>query len=496
MAFHDLRAFLSHLASREALRRVAVPIDPELESTAFCLRTLRAGGPALLFERPRGSEHPLLGNLFGHRARIEAALAGRPLASLRELGRLLASLKEPRWPGSMREALTMWPEFAQLANVAPKRVEEAAFLDHVLESDEVDLGRFPIQRCWPEDAGRLITFGLVVTRGPRQTRQNVAVYRQQVLAPNRVIMLWLPHRGGALDYADWQEAHPGEAFPVLVAIGADPATMLAAVAPVPDSLSEYEFAGLLRGERTRLWRSTSTGLDAPAGAEIVLEGVLRPGETALEGPFGDHTGYYNSEARFPVMTVERVRFRAGAIYHGSYMGRPPHDEPSVLAMALNEIFVPILQKVFPEIVDFYLPPEACSYRLAVVGIRKQYPGHARRVMMGIWSYLRQFTYTKFVIVVDADIDVRKWSEVIWAVATRVDPARDSVLVERTPIDYLDFASPTAGLGSKLGLDATHKWPGETDRLWGRPIALDPDVERRVDVLWSEVFAAPCGQARV
>ncbi|MGB5101823.1 MAG: UbiD family decarboxylase [Steroidobacteraceae bacterium] len=489
MAFHDLRGFLDRLETSGRLRRVAEPVDPVLESTSFCLRTQRAGGPALLFERPTGSSHALLGNLFGHRSRIEAALAGRPLGSLRELGELLAAVKEPRWPGSLREALEAWPQFAQLAHVAPRRVGEAAFCDEVLEGAEVDLARLPIQRCWPGDAGPLITFGLVVTRGTRQERQNVAIYRQQLVGLNRVIMRWLPHRGGALDHADWRAAHPGEPFPVLVAIGADPATMLAAVAPVPDTLSEYEFAGLLRGERTRVWRSALTGLDAPAGAEILLEGHIHPDDTALEGPFGDHTGYYNAQGEFPVFTVERMSLRRGAIYHGSYMGRAPFDEPSELAMALNELFVPILRKVFPEIVDFFLPPEACSYRVAVVSIRKQYPGHARRVMMGIWSYLRQFTYTKFVIVTDDDIDVRDWSQVIWAVSTRVDPARDSLLVENTPIDYLDFSSPVPNLGSKLGIDATNKWPGETDRAWSRPIALDPGVERRIDALHAKIFGA-------
>jgi len=493
MAFHDLRGFLDRLETTGRLRRVAEPVDPELESTAFCLRTQRARGPALLFEKPRGSAHALLGNLFGHRERIEAALAGRPLSSFRELGELLASLKEPRWPGSLREALRAWPEFAQLAHVAPRHVAEAAFCAEVLSGADVDLGRLPIQRCWAGDAGPLITFGLVVTRGLRHPRQNVAVYRQQVIDRNRVIMRWLPHRGGALDYADWRAANPDKPFPVLVAIGADPATMLAAVAPVPDTLSEYEFAGLLRGERTHLWHSPSTGLDAPAGAEILLEGFIHPGATALEGPFGDHTGYYNAQAEFPVLTIERMSLRRGAIYHGSYMGRAPFDEPSELAMALNELFVPILRKAFPEIVEFHLPPEACSYRIAVVSIRKQYPGHARRVMMGIWSCLRQFTYTKFVIVTDDDIDVRDWSQVIWAVSTRVDPARDSMLVENTPIDYLDFSSPEPSLGSKLGLDATNKWPGETRREWGRPIVPDPAIEKRVDALWSRIFAsAPPG----
>ncbi len=486
MAYHDLRGFMHKLEASGALLRIAEPVDPNLESTALCQRVLRASGPALLFEQAIGSAQPLLGNLFGHRDRIEAALGGRPIASLRELGELLAAIKEPRWPTGLRDALRSWPELAQLANVAPKRVPDAAFCEEVLSGDDVDLHRLPIQRCWPGDVDKLITFGLVVTRGTRQPRQNVAIYRQQPIARNRVIMRWLPHRGGALDYADWQAAHPDRPFPVVVAIGADPATMLAAVAPVPDTLSEYEFAGLLRGDRTRVWHSALTGLDAPAGAEIVLEGFIHPGDTALEGPFGDHTGYYNAQGTFPVLTVERMSMRRNAIYHGSYMGRAPHDEPSVLALALNDVFVPILRKVFPEIVDFHLPPEACSYRIAVVSIRKQYPGHARRIMMAIWSYLRQFTYTKFVIVTDPDIDVRDWTQVIWALSTRVDPARDSLIITNTPIDYLDFASPEPSLGSKLGLDATRKWPGETNRVWSEVIVGDPTAERRMEALWTRL----------
>ncbi len=498
MAYHDLRSFLSRLEHDRQLVRVDAPVDPDLESTALCLHALRAEGPALLMQQPIASDgarnpHALLGNLFGHRSRIEAALGGRPLASLRELGQLLASIKEPRWPSSLRDALTSWPELAQLAHVAPQRMREAAFEHETLTGDAIDLARLPIQRCWPEDVGKLITFGLVITRGTAKPRQNVAIYRQQVIAANRVIMRWLPHRGGALDYADWCAAHPDEPFPVLVAIGADPATMLAAVAPVPDTLSEYEFAGLLRGERTRVWHSQRTGLDAPAGAEILLEGFIHPHDSAIEGPFGDHTGYYNAQAEFPVMTIERMLLRRDAIYHGSYMGRAPHDEPSVLAMALNDVFVPILQKVFPEIVDFYLPPEACSYRIAVISIRKQYAGHARRVMMGVWSYLRQFTYTKFVIVTDDDIDVRDHSQVMWALATRVDPARDTMMVENTPIDYLDFASPEAGLGSKLGLDATRKWPGETRRVWGRPIVADAAADARMQALWRSIRSGDTGR---
>jgi 4-hydroxy-3-polyprenylbenzoate decarboxylase len=488
MAFHDLRGFLQALSARNELREVTAEVDSDLESTALCLHSRRQEGPALLMRQIKDSPHAFLGNLFGTRRRIELALSGRPLSSLHELGELLAALKEPRWPSSLREALSSWPELAQLVHVAPKRVEQAAFNEQVVEEADIDLARLPIQRCWPQDVGRLLTLGLVITRGPSKRRQNVAIYRQQLIGSNRLIMRWLPHRGGALDFADWQRSHPGQPFPLLVAIGADPATLLAAVAPVPDTLSEFEFAGLLRGERSRVWHSALTGLDAPAGAEILLEGHIAPGDTALEGPFGDHTGYYNAQGEFPVFTVQRMRLRRDAIYQGSYMGRAPWDEPSVLAMTLNDVFVPILRRVFPEIVDFYLPPEACSYRIAVVSIRKQYPGHARRVMMGVWSYLRQFTYTKFVIITDDDIDVRQWSDVIWAVSTRVDPARDTLLVENTPIDYLDFASPVPNLGSKLGIDATRKLPGETQRPWSQPIEPDPEVGRRMAALWEQVMA--------
>jgi 4-hydroxy-3-polyprenylbenzoate decarboxylase len=486
MSHHDLRGFLAALERSGQLTRVPDPLSFNLETTALCLQALRSQGPALLLEGAQPGPHAFLGNLFGHRRRIELALAGRPLASLRELGALLASLKAPRWPGSLKAAVRSWPELAQLAHVAPRSVDDAAFNECVLEGEDIDLARLPIQRCWPGDAGRLISFGLVISRGPLQPRQNIAIYRQQLIARNRVIMRWLPHRGGALDHQAHCSARPDVPFPLVVVIGADPATLLAAVAPVPDTLSEFEFAGLLRGERGRVWRSRHTGLDVPAGAEIVLEGHIHPGDTALEGPFGDHTGYYNAQAEFPVFTVERLRMRRAAIYHGSYMGRAPEDEPSVLASALNDVFVPILQTVFPEIVDFYLPPEACSYRIAVLSIRKQYPGHARRLMMGIWSYLRQFTYTKFVIVTDEDIDVRNGSDVLWALATRVDPARDSLIIENTPIDYLDFASPRAGLGSKLGLDATRKWPSETQRAWSEPIKPDPEIALRMQVLWSRL----------
>jgi len=487
---HELRSFLRRLERAGELRRVETPLDPVLETTALAREALRADGPALLMTAVGTSPHPMLANLFGSRRRVEAALGDRPIASLRELGQLLAALREPRLPGSLREALAQWPELGQLAHVTPKTVTEAAFNDLVLQGDEIDLARLPIQTCWPEDAGPLLTLGLVTTRGTRKQRQNVAIYRQQVIGPRRLIMRWLPHRGGALDFADWCADRPGEPFPLLVSIGVDPATLLAAVAPIPDTVGEYEFAGLLRGERTRVWHSRLTGLDAAAGAEIVLEGFIHPGDTALEGPFGDHTGHYNAQGEFPVFTVETMRLRSGAIYHGSYMGRSPHDEPSVMAMALNEVFVPLLQRAFPEIVDFHLPPEACSYRIAVVSIRKQYPGHAQRIMMGIWSHLRQFTYTKYVIVVDDDIDVRDWGDVLWALATRADPARDSLIVERSPIDYLDFSSPEPNLGGKIGFDATCKGPSESRRGWSRPIRPDPAVEQRMARLWASLATTP------
>jgi 4-hydroxy-3-polyprenylbenzoate decarboxylase len=486
MAFHDLRGFLQRLEHRGDLLRVPVPISHELESTALCRQVLKAGGPALLMTQVQGSRHAQLGNLFGHRRRIEAALQGRPIASLRELGKLLAGLRSPRWPGSLRAAMEQWPHFAQLAHVAPKRVHEATFEEVTIDGADIDLGRLPIQRCWPADVGRLITFGLVITRGTRQQRQNLAIYRQQLIGPNRVIMRWLPHRGGARDYADWCATYPDQPFPLMVAIGADPATMLAAVAPIPDNLSEYEFAGLLRAARSQVWHSPDTGLDAPAGAEILLEGHILPGDTALEGPFGDHTGHYNAQDHFPVFTVTRVRMRRDAIYHGSYMGRSPDDEPSVLASALNEVFVPLLQCTFPEIADFYLPPAACSYRIALVSIRKEYPGHARRVMMAIWSYLRQFTYTKFVVVVDEDIDLRDADQVLWAISTRADPVRDVLRIEGTPIDYLDFASPEPGLGGKLGLDATRKRGPETRRPSSPEIVPDAAVEARMATLWASL----------
>ncbi|MFP4079495.1 MAG: 4-hydroxy-3-polyprenylbenzoate decarboxylase [Ectothiorhodospira sp.] len=485
MKYRDLREFIRGLEERGDLQRIQVPVDPHLEMTEVCDRVLRGGGPALLFERPTGHDIPVLANLFGTPARVALGMGAESTEALREVGRLLAFLKEPDPPRGLKAAWDTLPVLRKILDMAPRQVRSPACQQVVLEGDQVDLGGLPVQHCWPGDAGPLITWGLVVTRGPHRERQNMGIYRQQVLGPDRVIMRWLSHRGGALDFRDWQQARPGEPFPVAVVLGADPATLLAAVTPIPDTLSEHAFAGLLRGARTQLARCLGSDLQVPATAEIVLEGVIHPGDTAPEGPFGDHTGYYNEVDRFPVLTVQRITHRRDPLYLSTYTGRPP-DEPAILGMALNEVFVPILAKQFPEITDFYLPPEGCSYRMAVVRIRKQYPGHARRVMMGIWSFLRQFMYTKFIIVVDDDIDARDWKDVIWAMTTRMDPVRDTVTVERTPIDYLDFASPVSGLGSKMGFDATNKWPGETDREWGRPIAMTPEVKARVDALWDSL----------
>ena len=485
MSYSDLRQFLAQLESREELRRVTTPVSPRLEMTEICDRVLRAGGPAILFERPLGHDIPVLANLFGTVSRVAAAMGVGNAAELREVGKLLAYLKEPEPPSGLRDLVSKFPVFKRVLDMAPKERSSAPCQEIVREGKDVDLAKLPVQTCWPDDAGPLITWGLTVTRGPRKKRQNLGIYRQQVIGANRVIMRWLAHRGGALDFLDHQSGQPGEPFPVAVALGADPATMLAAVTPIPDTLGEYQFAGLLRGARTEVAKCLGSDLQVPASAEIVLEGVIHPGDSAEEGPHGDHTGYYNETERFPVLTVDRMTSRRSPIYHSTYTGKPP-DEPAILGVALNELFVPLLTKQFPEIVDFYLPPEGCSYRLAVVSIRKQYPGHARRVMFGIWSFLRQFMYTKFIVVCDDDIDVRDWKEVIWALTTRVDPARDTLIAERTPIDSLDFASPVSGLGSKMGIDATGKWPGETERRWGRPIVMDAEVKRRVDSIWREL----------
>jgi 4-hydroxy-3-polyprenylbenzoate decarboxylase len=509
MKYRDLRDFIGQLEARGELKRISAPVSTRLEITEIADRVLRAGGPALLFEHARHGSHaaemPILANLFGTPRRVAWGMGTEDVAALRETGELLAALREPTPPSGLQDAFSKLSLLkAALWDMSPKKVRSAPSQAVVIEDKEVDLSRLPLQTCWPEDVAPLLTWGLVITRGPRARRQNLGIYRQQPIARNKLIMRWLSHRGGALDFQAHAQAYPGQPFPIAVALGADPATLLAAVTPLPDALSEYQFAGLLRGSRTEVTQALGNQLSVPAYAEIVLEGHLLPTtdarsiapqvpagiaqppntgyEMALEGPYGDHTGYYNEQDWFPVFTVDRITMRRNPIYHSTYTGKPP-DEPAILGVALNEIFVPLLRRQLPEVIDFYLPPEGCSYRIAVVAIRKQYAGHAKRVMFGLWSVLRQFLYTKFIIVVDEDINPRDWQEVVWAITTRMDPVRDTTLVERTPIDYLDFASPVSGLGGKMGLDATNKWPGETDRVWGRPIVMDPAVKNRVDGLW-------------
>jgi 4-hydroxy-3-polyprenylbenzoate decarboxylase len=485
MKYGDLRDFIEQLEKVGELKRIQLAVDPKLEMTEICDRTLKAGGPALLFENPKGFSIPVLANLFGTPKRVAMGMGQDSPAGLHEVGKLLAYLKEPDPPKGLKDAWEKLPVLKQVLNMSPKVVGKAPCQQVVLQGGEVDLTQLPIQTCWPGDVGPLLTWPLVITRGPEKERQNLGIYRMQLLGKNRLIMRWLSHRGGALDFRDWQLKYGDKPFPVSVALGADPATILGAVTPIPDTLSEYAFAGLLRGGKTEVVKSLGNDLQVPASAEFVLEGTIAPNDMADEGPFGDHTGYYNEVERFPVLTVHTLTHRRDPIYHSTYTGRPP-DEPAILGVALNEVLVPILRKQFPEITDFYLPPEGCSYRLAVVTMKKQYPGHAKRVMMGVWSFLRQFMYTKFVIVTDDDVNARNWQDVIWAMTTRMDPARDTLVVENTPIDYLDFASPVSGLGSKIGLDATNKWPGETDRVWGKPIAMDPAVKDRVNAMWDEL----------
>ncbi len=503
MKYSDLRDFINKLKQSGELTEVALPVSPHLEMTELCDRTLRAGGPALLFTHPTGHTMPVLGNLFGTPKRVAMGMGASDVGELRRIGQLLAMLKEPEPPKGFKDVLGLGSLVKSVWDMAPKELSTAPCQEVVWEGKEVDLSRLPIQHCWPGDAAPLITWGLVITKGPHKKRQNLGIYRQQVIGPNKLIMRWLAHRGGALDFREHCLAHPGKPYPIAVALGADPATILGAVTPVPDSLSEYQFAGLLRGSRTELVKAIGSELRVPASAEIVLEGHIYPEaaaptppegappcpdtgyEHALEGPFGDHTGYYNEQDWFPVFTVDRITMRRAPIYHSTYTGKPP-DEPAVLGVALNEVFVPLLQKQFAEITDFYLPPEGCSYRMAVVQMKKSYPGHAKRVMFGVWSFLRQFMYTKFIVVVDEDVNIRDWKEVIWAITTCVDPVRDTTMVDNTPIDYLDFASPVSGLGSKMGIDATNKWPGETSREWGRTIEMDQKTKTRIDEIWQQL----------
>ena len=490
MKYKDLREFIQLLEQQGKLKRIKMPVSPYLEMTEISDRVLRAGGAALLFENPIKPDgtpygYPVLTNLFGTTERVAMGMGATDIAQLREIGKTLAYLKEPEPPKGVKDALSKLPLLKDIWSMAPHMIKNAPCQQIILEGDAVNLYDLPIQHCWVGDVAPLITWGLTVTKGPHKKRQNLGIYRQQLLGKNKLIMRWLAHRGGALDYQAFRKENPDTPYPVSVVLGCDPATILGAVTPVPDTLSEYQFAGLLRGSRTELTKCIGNDLHVPAYAEIVLEGVIHPNEVALEGPYGDHTGYYNEQDYFPVFTVERITMRENPIYHSTYTGAPP-DEPAVLGEALNEVFVPLLQKQFPEIMDFYLPPEGCSYRMAVVSMKKQYAGHAKRVMMGCWSFLRQFMYTKFIIVVDDDINVRDWKQVIWAITTRMDPVRDTILMENTPIDYLDFASPVSGLGGKMGLDATNKWPGETNREWGVPITRDPNTVAKIDKIWSDL----------
>ena len=485
MIFKDLRDFIAALEKEGELKRISTEVSSHLEVTEISDRTLKSQGPALLFENIKGSSIPLLANLFGSARRIALGMGQDNLDGLRDVGKLLAFLKEPKPPSGWKDLWENLPNYKSVLNISPNVKSFAPCQEVVIKDEEVDLSIFPIQTSWPGDAGPLVTWPLVITKGPDKERQNLGIYRMQQIGQNKLIMRWLSHRGGALDFRDWKIKYPGKPFPVSVAIGADPATILATVTPVPDSLSEYAFAGLLRGSKTNVIKSQTNQLQVPASAEIILEGYIDCDEFAEEGPFGDHTGYYNEIDKFPVYTVTRITHRREPIYHSTYTGRPP-DEPAMLGVALNEIFVPILQKQFPEIQDFYLPPEGCSYRMAIVSIRKQYPGHAKRIMMGVWSFLRQFMYTKFIVVVDEEINIRSWEDVIWAITTRIDPIRDTVMIDNTPIDYLDFASPTSGLGSKMGLDATNKWAGETNREWGTPIEMTDEVKQRIDEIWTDL----------
>lgn len=497
MADRDLRAFIDRLETDGELIRITQPVSTVLEMTEIADRLLRTGGPAVLIEKPvradgTPSDIPCLINLFGtvKRVAMGVQMDGKDrttAADLREVGEVLAFLRQPEPPQGIKGALDMLPLAKTVMAMRPKRVKKAPCQDVVLTGDDINLDALPIQTCWPGEPAPLITWPLVVTKGPTDKREdnfNLGIYRMQQLGRDRTIMRWLKHRGGAQHHARWKDKRP-DPLPACAVLGADPGTILAAVTPVPDTVSEYQFAGLLRGKPVELVQAKTQPIMVPATAEIVIEGEVMLDEVAPEGPYGDHTGYYNSVEDFPVFRVTAITTRKDPIYLTTHTGRPP-DEPSVLGEALNEVFIPLLQQQFPEIVDFWLPPEGCSYRIAVVSIKKAYAGHAKRVMMGVWSYLRQFLYTKWVIVVDDDIDTRDWNDVMWAISTRMDPARDITLIENTPIDYLDFASPVSGLGSKAGLDATNKWPSETTREWGQKMDMDQDVKDRVDQLFADL----------
>jgi len=495
MAFKNLREFIAKLEAEGRLQRVTAPVSPYLEMTEIQTRLLAEGGPAVLFEnviRENGEKYdlPVLINLFGTVERVAWGMEREP-ENLRALGETLAFMRQPEPPGGWKEAIGMLPIVKTAMAMKPKTVSSAACQQIVLEGDDIDLADLPIQTCWPDEPAPLITWPLVVSQAPDNDKAdnfNLGIYRMQVTGKNTTLMRWLKHRGGAQHFAKQTEP-----MPVAVVIGADPGTILAAVAPIPDTMSEYQFAGLLRNQKVELVTCKTVPLKVPTEAEIVLEGHVSLDDYQDEGPYGDHTGYYNAVEKFPTFTISAITMRKDPIYLSTFTGRPP-DEPSVLGEALNELFIPLFIQQFPEVVDFWLPPEGCSYRVAVVSIKKAYPGHAKRIMMGVWSYLRQFLYTKFVIVVDDDIDIRKWEDVIWAISTRMDPVRDITMIKGTPIDYLDFASPEPSLGGKIGMDATNKLPPETKRDWGKVIRMDDEVIEKVSDMWDNLGLPGSGKS--
>lgn len=491
MSYKDLRNFLDFLEKNNHLKKITTPVKLDLEITEISRRFLENEGPALLFEQPvlkdgSISLYPVLTNLFAHPERISWGLGLKSIEELGPLGEMLAFLKNPEPPSSLKETISMVPLAKRVLSMSPKKVKKA-LCQEVVITEDIDLDILPIQKCWPGDVSPLITWPLIVTKGfgkEKTDSYNVGIYRMQPIAKDKLIMRWLKMRGGAQHHKKWQQS--GKiSMPAAAVIGASPAATLAGVMPIPNNMSEFNFAGLLSGKSLELVKCKTIDLEVPAHAEIVIEGEISLSESAPEGPFGDHTGYYNDVEEFPVFTVKAITMRKSPIYLSTYTGKPP-DEPSILGAALNEVFTPLIKQQFPEIVDFWLPPEGCSYRFAIVSIKKTIPGQAKRIMMGVWSFLQQFMYTKYVIVVDDDIDVRDWKEVIWAISTRTDPKRDSLFIENSPIDYLDFASPESGLGSKMGIDATNKITPETRRSWGELIEMDEDIIRKIDKIWDEI----------
>lgn len=489
MKYKSLREFLIFLEKKKELKRIQYEVDPYLEITEICYRTLQKKGPALLFENPKGFSYPILCNLFGTKKRIAMGIGKKDQKSFYKIGKLLSFLNKPNPPKNFPDLIKKTLKFKKILHTPIKKFKYAPCQEIILKKKQINLFKIPIMHCWPKDIAPVITWGITITKSLKTSRYNLGVYRQQLLKKNKLIMRWLPNRGGALDFLEWKNQYPNKPFPVSVSLGANPGLILSSITPIPNSISEYAFAGLLSGFRQEVVKCISNSMEVPKNSEIVLEGFIKPNDFAKEGPYGDHTGYYNEKKKFPVFTVTCITHRKNPIYHSTYTGKPP-DEPSILSSALNEIFIPILKKQFPEIVDFYLPPEGCSYRMAIVTIKKNYPGQSKQIMMGIWSYLKQFMYIKFIIICDEDINPRNWKDVIWAITTRSDPERDTIIIKNTPIDYLDFASPISGLGSKIGIDATNKIFGETIRKWGKPILMTEKIKKKIDKIWKDLKIFP------